>query len=74
MSSLPTISPQAQDGSPNFARSAHRVSRRAKWELALGLAGAVYIVLTLVLSLNAPLLSILFIALAVYELVAARNH
>jgi hypothetical protein len=51
-----------------------RLSRRAKWDLALGFAGVVYIVLTLALSLNAPLLSFLFVALAGYELFAGRNR
>ena len=56
------------------ARSAGRLSRRAKWNLALGISGLIYVALTLMLSLNAPLLSILFIGLAGYELVTGRNR
>lgn len=53
------------------ANAAHGLSRRAKWELVLGLSGLIYVVLTFSLSLDSPLLSILFIALAGY-LVSGR--
>jgi len=50
------------------------LSRRAKWDIALGLFGMIYIIVTLILSLNAPLLSILFVGLATYELVAGHHR
>jgi len=50
------------------------LSRRARWELVLGISGLAYVVLTLSLSLDSPLLSLLFIALAGYELVAVRGR
>jgi len=66
--------PQTHGDPRNPARSASRFSRRAKWNLALGISGLIYVALTLMLSLNAPLLSILFIGLAGYELVTGRNR
>jgi hypothetical protein len=66
--------PQAHGDSRNPARSAGRFSRRAKWNLALGISGLIYVALTLMLSLNAPLFSILFIGLAGYELITGRNR
>ena len=74
MSSVPTDFPQTPAASRNAVHTANRLSRRAKWDLALGFGGAIYIFLTLALSLNAPLLSILFVAAAAYELVAGRNR
>jgi hypothetical protein len=49
-------------------------SRRAKWELVLGLSGLVYVVLILALSLDSPFLSMLFIALAGYDLLINRGR
>jgi len=51
----------------------HRLSRRAKWELALGISGVIYVVLTLSLSLDSPIFSILFIALVGYDLLIGRG-
>jgi hypothetical protein len=56
----------------SFDHSTHSLSRRAKWELVLGLSGLIYVVLTLSLTLDSPLLSILFIALVGYDLVSGR--
>lgn len=56
------------------SRPVSRLSRRAKLDIALGLSGLIYIIVTLILSLNAPLLSILFIGLAGYELVAGHHR
>ena len=50
-----------------------RLSRRAKWELALGISGLIYVALTLMLSLESPILSVLFIVLAGYGLVTGRG-
>lgn len=59
---------------PGFAPPRKRLSRRAKWDLTLVLAGVMYILLTLALSLNAPLFSLLFIALVVREWVSGRER
>ena len=59
---------------PGFAPPRKRLSRRAKWDLALVLAGVGYIMVTLAMSLDAPLLSILFIALVVREWISGRER
>jgi hypothetical protein len=74
MSSIPGDFTRPADDSRNVAHPATRLSRRAKWDLALWLGGAVYVFLMLALSLNAPLLSILFVAAAGYQLVVGRNR
>jgi len=71
MSSVPHDFPPLPQG---IAPPRKGISRRAKWDLALALGGVVYILLTLALNLNTPLVSILFIALAVRELMAGRER
>ena len=66
--------PQGRDMFRSSYRSTSRLSRRDKWDLALGISGLVYIALTLALSLDAPFLSVLFVGLAGYELVTGRNR
>jgi hypothetical protein len=44
------------------------VSRRAKWSLALVLAGLIYIASALAVGLSSPLFAMAFVALAVNEL------
>jgi len=51
-----------------------RFSRRTKWDIALGVSGVIYVAFTLVWSLNAPLLSLLYVALVGHELVAGRHR
>jgi hypothetical protein len=50
-----------------------RFSRRTKLDIALGVSGVIYVALTLAWSLDAPLVSLLFVGLAGYELVAGRS-
>jgi hypothetical protein len=58
----------------NLAERRRHLSRRAKWELGLAAAGLLYIALTLALSLNSPVLSVLFIGMASYFLVTGRQR
>ena len=48
------------------------MSRRAKWNLALGIAGVAYVASVLAVGLSSPFFSFLFIALAANELRAAH--
>jgi len=51
-----------------------RLRRGGIGDLVVGLSGLVYIVLTLALSLDAPVFSVLFIAVAGYQLFAGRGQ
>jgi hypothetical protein len=66
--------PEARANTDAHAQSCWRLSRRAKWDLVVGVSGVIYVALTLWLSLDSPLLSLLFIALAGYDLLAGRNR
>jgi hypothetical protein len=56
----------------NSVSSSHRLSRRAKWDLAVAIWGLAYVTLVLTLNLSSPLLSVVFVAVAGYELFAGR--
>ncbi|MBS1854440.1 MAG: hypothetical protein JST11_03665 [Acidobacteria bacterium] len=51
----------------------HRLSRRAKWDLAVGIAGLTFVLSTLLWTLSSPALSVLFVLLAGYELLAGHR-
>jgi hypothetical protein len=48
-------------------------SRRAVWDLTIWVAALVYIALVLWLNLDTPLVGLLLIGLAVYELIARHE-
>lgn len=58
----------------NGAFPPHRLSRRAKWELILGISGFVYVILTFWLNLDSPIISILLIGLVGYDLLTVRMN
>jgi len=58
----------------NRVPNRNRLSRRAKWDLALAISGFAYVVLTLTLSLSAPVFSLLFLTLAGRELIVRRDR
>ena len=64
MHRTPESFPEARANTDAHTRCWWRLSRRAKWDLVLGVSGVIYVALTLSLSLDSPLLSLLFIALA----------
>ncbi len=48
-------------------------SKRAKWDLAVGLSGVVWVVLTLALTLSSPAILILLALVAGYEMLAGHR-
>ncbi len=49
-----------------------RLSRSGKWQGALALSGLVYVALILIVNLSSPVLSIMFVVLAGYQLIHRR--
>jgi hypothetical protein len=50
------------------------IGKRAFWDLTIGGAGLVYLVLVLFVDLDSPIFGLLLIVLAGYELLAPRCH
>lgn len=73
MSTATETLPAAAGHAAPPAAPARRFSWRTRWDLALAFGGLLYVVLILWLSLDTPLLSLLFVALAAHQLFSRRG-
>jgi fatty acid desaturase len=73
MSPVTESLPAAREQAAPQAAPTPRLNRRAIWDLLLAIAGLVYVVLILWLSLDTPLFSLLFVSLAAHQLFCRRG-
>ena len=52
--------------------SSHRTNKRAIWDLAIGIAGLVYLVMVLFVDYYSPAFGVVLVVLAAYEVVEPR--